>query len=47
MGHQSDRSMGNVYYTLTDAESQRFMNKVPFSLGERAGESDEFGQFEV
>jgi len=38
MGHQSDRSMGAAYYTLTDAESQRFMNEVPFSLGTDAGE---------
>jgi len=35
---QSDRSMGAVYYTLTDAESQRFMNEVPFSLDTDAGE---------
>jgi integrase len=33
MGHRSDRSMGAVYYTLADAESQRFMNEVPFSFG--------------
>jgi integrase len=38
MGHRSDRSMGAAYYTLTDAESQRFMNEVPFSLGTDAGE---------
>jgi integrase len=38
MGHQSDRSMGAVYYTLTDAESQNFMNEIPFSLGTDAGE---------
>jgi integrase len=38
MGHQSDRSMGAVYYTLTDADSQKFMNEVPFSLGTDAGE---------
>ncbi len=30
--------MGAAYYTLTDAESQRFMNEVPFSLGTDAGE---------
>ena len=33
MGHQGVRSMGKVYYELADAESQRFMGEVPFSLG--------------
>jgi integrase len=33
MGHQGIRSMGKVYYELADAESQRFMHEVPFSLG--------------
>jgi len=33
MGHQGVRSMGKVYYELADAESQRFMREVPFSLG--------------
>ncbi|HEV3302881.1 MAG TPA: tyrosine-type recombinase/integrase [Planctomycetaceae bacterium] len=33
MGHQGDRSMGRVYYELTDDESQKFMQEVPFSLG--------------
>ena len=46
MGHQSDRSMGAVYYTLTDAESQRFMNEVPFSLGTEASEGAHQNQHE-
>jgi integrase len=33
MGHQGVRSMGKVYYELADAESQRFMREVQFSLG--------------
>jgi integrase len=32
MGHQGVRSMGKVYYELADAESQRFMRDVQFSL---------------
>ena len=36
MGHQGVRSMGKVYYELADAESQRFMGEVPFSLGTSA-----------
>jgi hypothetical protein len=28
--------MGKVYYELADAESQRFMGEVPFSLGTSA-----------
>jgi integrase len=39
MGHQSDRSMGAVYYTLTDTDSQNFMNEVPFSLGTDASDA--------
>jgi integrase len=31
-GHKSDKSMGRVYYTLTDEESQKFMSEVGFSL---------------
>jgi integrase len=33
LGHHSDRSMGAVYYRLTDADSQSFMRKVPFGDG--------------
>ena len=36
MGHQGVRSMGKVYYELADAESQRFMREVGFSLGTSA-----------
>lgn len=32
-GHRSDRSMAAVYYSLSDADSQTFMNKVPFGAG--------------
>ena len=31
LGHRSDKSMGSVYYSLADDESQAFMMKVPFS----------------
>jgi integrase len=41
MGHQSDRSMGAAYYTLTDADSQKFMREVPFTLDMDASESDQ------
>jgi integrase len=44
MGHQSDRSMGAVYYTLTEDDSQRFMKEVPFSLGSKAIEADRAAQ---
>jgi integrase len=30
MGHAPDRSMGSIYYTLSDSESQQFMRRVPF-----------------
>lgn len=30
LGHHSDRSMGAVYYRLSDEDSQNFMAKVPF-----------------
>jgi integrase len=36
MGHQGVRTMGKVYYELADAESQKFMGEVPFSLGTHA-----------
>jgi integrase len=41
MGHRSDKSMGAVYYSLSDAEWQAMMAKVPFSLGTDASEEDE------
>ena len=30
LGHHGDKSMGAVYYKLSDADSQRFMKLVPF-----------------
>lgn len=33
LGHRSDSSMANVYYRLSDADSQRFMEEVPFGTG--------------
>jgi integrase len=39
LGHRSDRSMASIYYRLTDEESQRFMQQVPFVLGEPAAEA--------
>jgi len=30
MGHTGDRSMGSVYYRLSDEDSRRFMKSVPF-----------------
>ena len=33
LGHRSDKSMGSVYYSLSEPESQAFMTKVPFSNG--------------
>ncbi|WP_261340000.1 tyrosine-type recombinase/integrase [Zavarzinella formosa] len=33
LGHHSDRSMGAVYYRLTDVDSQEFMRKLPFADG--------------
>lgn len=33
LGHRSDRSMGSVYYRLSDTDSRAFMEKVPFGPG--------------
>jgi len=30
LGHVGDKSMGAVYYKLSDADSQKFMAMVPF-----------------
>ncbi len=30
LGHRSDTSMASIYYRLSDADSQRFINEVPF-----------------
>jgi hypothetical protein len=36
MGHAPGKSMGTYYYQLDDAESQIFMDKVPFGTGQPA-----------
>ena len=36
LGHRSDRSMGSVYYKLSDEDSQNFVQKVPLGTGEPA-----------
>jgi integrase len=43
MGHRGDKSMGSVYYSLSEAESSAMMAKVPFSLepARLAGERSE------
>ncbi|MDA1055274.1 MAG: site-specific integrase [Planctomycetota bacterium] len=33
LGHRSDTSMASIYYRLSDADSQRFINQVPFGTG--------------
>lgn len=33
LGHRADKSMGAVYYDLSDEDSQRFMTKVSFETG--------------
>ena len=40
LGHRSDKSMGSVYYKLSDADSQAFMLKVPFGTGQSAADAD-------
>lgn len=32
MGHRGDKSMGSVYYSLSEVESSALMAKIPFSL---------------
>jgi site-specific recombinase XerD len=44
MGHRSDKSMGAVYYSLSDAESKAMMAKVPFSLDTKANEVNEVSE---
>jgi integrase len=39
LGHRSDRSMGAVYYKLSDTDSQSFMTKVPFGTGAPAADA--------
>ncbi len=33
--------MGSVYYKLSDEDSQRFMNQVPFGDGKPAAHADD------
>jgi integrase len=39
LGHRSDRSMGSVYYKLSDADSQAFMLQVPLGTGAPAADA--------
>ena len=39
-GHASDRSMGAVYYRLSDDDSQKFMQQVPFGTGTSAADAE-------
>ena len=39
LGHHSDRSMGAVYYRLSDADSQSFMTKVRFGTKPAAADA--------
>jgi integrase len=41
LGHTSDRSMGAVYYHLSEVESQRFINLVPFGTHTSDAKSDQ------
>ena len=41
LGHSSDKSMAANYYKLTDEESQRFMDEVPFGTGMPAADAGE------
>jgi integrase len=36
LGHRSDRSMASTYYRLSDADSQKFMTRVPFGPVQQA-----------
>lgn len=40
MGHRGDKSMGAVYYSLSDGESRAMMDKVPFLLDTDASEGN-------
>lgn len=43
LGHRSDTSMASIYYRLSDEDSQKFINQVPFGAGEppaHGGESE-------
>lgn len=44
LGHASDRSMAAVYYKLSDEDSQRFIQQVPFGLDNLKLESELKGE---
>jgi hypothetical protein len=47
MGHRSVKSMGAIYYSLSDGESQALMSKFPISLdtdASKANHQDEAGE---
>jgi integrase len=44
MGHRSDRSMGAIYYSLSDADSEAMMSRVPFNLDPPASGGDALTQ---
>jgi integrase len=41
LGHRSDTSMASIYYRLSDEDSQKFINQVPFGTGESPAHGDE------
>jgi integrase len=43
LGHSSDKSMGANYYKLSDQDSQKFMDEVPFGTGMPAANAGEKG----
>ncbi len=43
LDHAPDKSMGSVYYKLSDEKSQDFMQKVPFGDGNLAADAGERG----
>ena len=47
MGHRSDKSMGAIYYSLSDADSQGMMSKIPVSLDTDASEFNQQPETQV
>ena len=41
LGHRSDSSMANIYYRLSDEDSQQFMKQVPFGTGKAPADGAE------
>jgi integrase len=39
MGHRGNKSMGAIYYSLSDGESQAIMTRVPFSFDMNASKA--------